>query len=138
MNPSSYQHSYTVHTHDGGFEKLDITVSFKYVKAPMTQYIHFSYKHWMNKNNSWVPLQAEIQPVLPLQISITLLSDVVEIVSESTHWSLFNVREHLNIIGAEDVSNAMFKKKEKKIRSRMESKIFVDASWEIEGLSMVY
>ena len=83
----------------------------------MTLYIRFFNERWMKKNNSWVTLQAEIQPILPLQISITLPSDVVEIVSATTHWSLFNVREHLNIIGAEDVNNAMFKIKEKKIQS---------------------
>ena len=117
---------------------IESTISFRYVKARMTLYIRFSYERWMKKNNSWIPLQAEKRPVLPLHISITLPSDTVEIVSATTHWSLFNVREHLNIIGAEDVSNAMFKIKEKKIRLRMEPKIFVDASWEIEGLSMVY
>ena len=94
---------------------IEFTVPFRYVKASMTLYIRFSYEHWMKKNNSWVPLQAEIQLALSIQISITLPSDVVEIVSASTHWSLFNVREHLNIIGAKDVSNAKFKIKEKKI-----------------------
>ena len=53
-------------------------------------------------------------------------------------WTFELTLTHLNIIGAEDVSNAMFKIKEKKIRSRMEPKIFVDASWKIEGLSMIY
>ena len=62
----------------------------------------------------------------------------MEIVSASTHWSLFNVRQHLNIIGAEDVSNAKFKIKEKKIQFRMEPMIFVNANLELEGLSMVY
>ena len=104
----------------------------------MTLYIRFSYERWMKKNNSWIPLQAEKRPVLPLHISITLPSDTMEIVSATTDQSLFNVKEHLNIIGAEDVSNAMFKIKGKKIRSRTEPKMFVDASWEIEGLSMVY
>ena len=117
---------------------IESLVSFRYVNACMTLYIRFSYECWMKKNNSWIPLQAEKRPVLPLHISITLPSDVVEIVSATTHWSLFNAREHLNIIGAEDVSNAMFKIKGKKIRLRMEPKMFVDASWEIEGLSMVY
>ena len=104
----------------------------------MTLCIGFSYERWMKKNNSWVPLQAEKRPILPLQISITLPNDVVEIMSATTHGSLFNVREHLNIIGVEDVSNAKFKIKEKKIQLRMEPKIFVDANWEFDGLSMVY
>ena len=92
---------------------IESTMSFRYVKARMTLYIRFSYEHCMKKNNSWVPLQAEIQPVLPLQISITSPSDVVEIVSVTTHWSLFNAREHLNIIGVEDISNAYVQDKGK-------------------------
>ena len=49
---------------------IESSISFRYVKARMMLYIRFSYERWMKKNNSWVPLQAEKQPILPLQISI--------------------------------------------------------------------
>ena len=94
---------------------IESIVSFRYVKACMTLYICFSYESQLKNNNSWVPLQAKVQAILPLQICITLPSGAVEIVSANTHWSLFNVREHLNIIEVEDVTNAKFKMKEKKI-----------------------
>ena len=67
---------------------IESKVTFRYVKAGMTLYILYSYKHWKKKKNYWVPLQAKVQVVLPLQICITLPNGAVEIVSAHSGASL--------------------------------------------------
>lgn len=62
----------------------------------------------------------------------------VEIMSASIPWSLFDIREHLNIIGVEDINKVQFKMKEKKDKFVwMEPMIFVDGYWELNHLIMV-
>ena len=54
--------------------------------------------------------------VEPFDILVTMASGIVETVRVSKHWSLANVREHLKIMGAEDVGNCHFKLKRRKVR----------------------
>ena len=71
----------------------------------------------MMKNNVKVPFQAEENAFASILVCVRLPSGVVETINANTHWSLLKVREHLNIVAIEDLSSAMFRISNRKIRA---------------------
>ena len=69
----------------------------------------------MKNYKNWIPLQANEEVVLPIDLCIRLPSGLLEVISTSKHWSLLNVRDHLKIVASEDISKAHFKVKNRKV-----------------------
>ena len=104
--------------HDGDFYRCKVAqsgISLRYLKLRNTLYIRFHYERWMKKGSKWIPLQVSEDVVEHFNITITMSNGITEIVRASKHWSLANVREHLKIMGIEDVSDYHFKLKRCKV-----------------------
>ena len=104
--------------HDGDIYRCKVAqsgISMRYLKLQTTLYICFYYERWMQKGSKWIPLQVSEEVVDHFDITVTLNNNIIETVRTSKHWSLTNVRDHLKIMGGEDVGDYHFKLKRCKV-----------------------
>lgn len=103
--------------HNGDTYRCNIgkNISIRYLRSRTTMYIRFHYERWMLKRGIWIPLQLNEGEILPFDISIQLPSGVTEIVQVSRQWTLSDLREHLVIMGTENVHGSTFKVNSRKV-----------------------
>ena len=99
-------------------------IGMRYLKSRMTLYMRFHYDRWMCKLGVWVPLQSVDANITPFEITVSMVNDVLETIQVSKHWTLSNVREHLNIMGFEDMEGAQFRIQGHKVQSFVFGNIF--------------
>jgi hypothetical protein len=106
--------------HDGDRFRCNVGntgIGLRYLKSRATLYIRFFYERWMYKRGKWVPLQIFEANIQTFDIVINMPNGVLETVQVSKHWTLANLREHLIIMGLEDVHNLTFRLNKHKVGS---------------------
>ncbi|KAH7283336.1 hypothetical protein KP509_34G002000 [Ceratopteris richardii] len=111
----------------------DTGIGFRYLKHRTSLYIRFYYDRWMCKLGEWIPLQSSEGSLASFEINVKLPNNDMEVVLVNQHWNLANLREHLLIMGYDDLHDFKFRIRGNKIGKRLEDKIKVLADWSMDG-----
>ena len=104
--------------HDGDHYKCIVSpaqLCLRYLKVRCTLYARFTYERWMRKRGKWIPLQLSTEDVPSFEVRVCMPNHDIEVVTVNSHWTLANLREHLLIMGFEDVNTARFKLQQRKV-----------------------
>ena len=69
----------------------------------------------MKKHGKWIPLQASEEEIVSIEVAVLLPNGWIERVVASKHWSLADLRQHLSIMGFENIEDSSFKLMRRKV-----------------------